>query len=416
MQKSRSLSVTMLNNYIKGMFEDELILHNITVFGEVEEIKNSGNNTYITLIDGVSRLSCVKFSPTYDVKIGDSVTLTGGIKFYDKSSKVSFIARTITVSGAGDNFAEFTELKNKLEKEGVFDNKKPYPSVINRVCIITSEKGAVISDFISIIKKENLKLDIKLIDVNVQGDNASDSIVNAIKIVNGNDICDICVLMRGGGSASDLSVFNSEAVARAVASCKTHIISAVGHENDITLCDFSASSRAGTPSIASKQIVDYCIALRDKVNNLSLRLQDAIVNIYANNYQKFLHSEMALVSSIEKKIIKAENVLRLYSSDMQHSVDKIISNSFSSLVQASGNVSSLVKSLVDKAENNLSRSSYNLDAHSPLKAVSKGYAITEHGGKKVTSVQNIKSGDKINLIYIDGSVVAQVEEVKEFKK
>ncbi|MBE5730573.1 MAG: exodeoxyribonuclease VII large subunit, partial [Clostridiales bacterium] len=252
---NKILTVSQINNYVKNMFDDELLLHTVTVEGEVFEHKFSGGNTYITLKEGDCVLSCVKFGGKIEFYVGDKIRVTGSMRFFAKGGRVTFIITYASAIGKGELQLKLSELKERLSKEGVFDNNKPLPKFINRIALVTSVEGAVIHDFFSVLERNGCTyIDVDVYGVKVQGEGADKTIVTALQRIGGRKY-DIVVVARGGGSGQDLDCFNTEALARGVYDCAFPVISAVGHEVDFTLCDFSATLRAGTPSIAAEHIV-----------------------------------------------------------------------------------------------------------------------------------------------------------------
>lgn len=248
MKDDKTLSVSQLNGYIKSVFDDELILHNIGVTGELSQISVREKATYFTITEGDCYINCIIFSAVEKIEAGTEVRAYGRVAFFAKSGKINFYAKSISPVGKGTLHAELLKRKDKLKSEGLFENRLQPPVYIRSVAVITSSAGAVIHDIMSVIRDKGVSVSLKLFSSAVQGDNADKEIVNALQAANASD-ADIIVLARGGGSQYDLDVFNNETVARAVANSKIPVISAVGHETDYTLCDFCAGRRAGTPSM-----------------------------------------------------------------------------------------------------------------------------------------------------------------------
>lgn len=268
----RDITVSQLNGYIKAVFEAEEMLHNITVIGEISGAKQSGNAVYFTLKDDQAAISCTVFGGVLGGAIADGVKVCarGTVSYWNKAGKISFIVNKVEKFGAGDLMLLFKELQEKLRAEGLFDqsHKKQIPQIVRRIGVVTSKTGAVIHDIETVVHRRNQSIDIVLFPVPVQGTGAETEIATAINYFScqkkdretnkqpprecaGNPV-DVIIVARGGGSAEDLSPFNTEIVARAVFASSVPVVSAVGHENDFTLIDFVADLRAGTPSIAAE--------------------------------------------------------------------------------------------------------------------------------------------------------------------
>ncbi|MCL2591757.1 MAG: exodeoxyribonuclease VII large subunit [Defluviitaleaceae bacterium] len=388
MNKKRILSVSELTNYIKGVFDDELILHSVVVVGEIEEFKQVGTNTFFTIKDEHSRLSCSLFSCYEDIPLGTKVEITGAVNFWAKNSKISFVAREIKKVGEGEEALALLKLKATLQLEGVFSNKKQLPKFINRVLLITSDAGAVRHDFTEILFNSKAKVDVKFYPVRVQGDEAVADIIKALDVVNNNDIADVVVVMRGGGSAGDLSVFNSEGIARAVSSCRVFTISAVGHETDTTLCDYASDLRMPTPSASASFVAEKLLSVYNKVVTLGLLLAENLDKLYNANYARAMLASFSVERFAGDRITLATANTKMLSARLNFAVDN----------------------LLQEKEMLLASLSVKLDSASPLKMLSKGYARIEKDKKAVVSAKYLKLGDNINIFYSDGKVGAKVME------
>lgn len=250
-----TLSISQLNNYIKNIFDAEEMLIGINVFGEITNFKLSSKATFFDLKDEDASLPCVAFDSSLldNYKNGDKVVIKGHLNYSVKFGKLSFVVSKIESLGQGELYKRYLELKSKLEKEGVFDEryKKPIKEVAKRIGVVTSETGAVIHDIIKVTRSKNDAVDIVLYPVKVQGVNAESEIIRGIKFFDQYDV-DTIIVARGGGSFEDYAPFNSEEVVRCVFECKKPVISAIGHENDWSLIDFVADARASTPSVAAE--------------------------------------------------------------------------------------------------------------------------------------------------------------------
>ncbi len=414
MEKDNKLSVTQLNSYIKGVFDDELILKNIAVFGEVYECSNSGGNLYFTLKDEDSILRCVRFGGGFIPSIGDTVTVVGSVDYYVKGNRVSFRAKNIEPFGEGILKRKIIELHDKLAAEGLFDNHPPIPNFIHKVAIVTSETGAVIHDFISVIRKKHAYIDVVLYHVKVQGNGAETEIADAVSEAGAGD-CDIIVVARGGGSNTDLDVFNAEIVTRAVANSPKPVISAIGHQVDYTLCDYAASIRAGTPSIAGENVCRVNEAFIKNFYDVLSRMNNAIAIIYAKNRSRICYVAKKLTddafSTLYSGKLRLNNAIKLLFSlaeqktqNAHHAITDLINRCWAE-----------VEKKYTKNENDLALLAGRLDAVSPLGIISRGYAKVCHDGRCVSSACDISIGEDIQTVFADGIINSKVTstELKE---
>jgi len=413
----RILSVSELNNYIKGVFDDELVLHSVTVSGELEEIRASGNSTFFTIKDSECRLPCISFSKIGTLEVGTNVEIEGGVSFYKKTAKVSFIARNVKEIGKGNNaHMQFLMLKDKLEKEGFFRNKKQIPKFIKRLAIITSETGAALQDALRVFENTGAKLEIKIIPVRVQGIDAAVQIVDAVKIVNTYDICDAVVFMRGGGSASDLSEFNLEAVARAVKSCKVFSISAIGHETDITLTDLVADLSVATPTYAAAFISTALKETKKIVLDKMQMLASLIQKLYTSNYAKTNFATLSIERFASRKIMIAEQKAKFLAKGLARSLETKLDTLKTTVLFNSDVAQKNIEQLMLSKETQFEKMAGKLDVLSPLKILSKGFASINKDHKAVTKIADIKKGDNIDIIFADGKAAASITETNKFTK
>ena len=387
----KRLTVSQLNAYIAGVFEDEFVLHDVVVRGEIYELKVMGARTFFTLKEGGSTLYCVTFAHIR-AEVGDNADVTGTVTFYAKSGRVSFVAEDVSPVGEGDLLAKLRQLKETLRKEGVFDNRPPLPQVVRKAVVITSEYGAVLHDILSVCRANDPSMDICLCDVRVQGTESAAEIARAINDVN--SFCrdaDVIVLARGGGSASDLAAYNEECVARAVAQSRLPVISAVGHETDYTLCDLCASARAGTPSIAAAMISAPAAALRERVLGAADALKKGINRLYDGKKHRLMHGAMRVIALCERLLERRS----IYVSSL--------------LTRISG----AVESKASAAEARLAKDAAALEKLSPLGLLSIGYAKVECNGREVRKVSQLSRGDKVTVYMRDGKFGADVTESEE---
>lgn len=387
----KKLTVSQLNAYIRGVFDDEFVLHDVTVCGEVFEFKRMGARTFITLKEGECTLPCVSFRAVDDGLLGKNVESVGTVNFYEKTGRVSFLIDEITPSGDGKILLDLAKLRESLRVEGLFDNRLELPSEISKVAVITSEHGAVLHDIASVVRSKGVSLAICVYDVRVQGRESASEISTAIDDLNAGKLgIDAIIIARGGGSATDLAAYNTEEVARAVARSKIPIISAVGHETDYTLCDLCASVRAGTPSIAADIVAYSAYQKTERIRNLS----------------------KAICAGIEKKFAVCRN--RVISRGMgiiDYSESKISSQSHRIVYDAT-QIARKAENILSAREDRLKFIAAMLDKVNPLKVLSQGYSKLVMDGREITSSKMLKTGDDIKIIMRDGKVKAKVGEVK----
>lgn len=385
---SKRLSVSQLNGYIKSVFDDELILHNIALFGELSQLSVHDGISYFTVTEGGCYVNCVMFSAVEKIEEGAQILAYGKVTYYAKSGKVNFTARSISVTGKGKLIDEFRRLKETLRKEGLFDNHPDLPVYIGNIAVITSESGAVIHDINSVICSKKSDIDIMLLPVSVQGNNAEADIIDALDKANSYDV-DAVIIARGGGSNYDLDIFNSEKLARAVAKSSVPVISAIGHETDYTLCDFCASVRAGTPSIAAGIITDINVGFFARFQNALQKINIGINNIFSNSLSVAKYAALCVTHAMDKKI-------QSYCFDIIRQLSKIYNS---------------IDESYKKNASKLTDCASRLEFSNPLKILSKGYTKVLLSNHRIDSVTELRKGDRIDLIFKDGRATANIENI-----
>ena len=409
--QDKRLSVSQLNTYIKNVFDDELILKNITVFGEISEKSESGGNVFFTLKDEGSILRCVHFGHCDIPQIGESVSVTGSVDYYAKGNRVSFRAKFIVPFGEGALRREFLALKEKLRAEGLFDNHLPLPSFIKKIAVVTSDTGAVIHDLVSVVYKRHPYIDMTVYPVRVQGEGAEKEIALAVDNAAKSD-CHITVVARGGGSNADLEAFNTEAVARSVALSLKPVISAVGHEVDFTLCDFCASLRAGTPSIAGENICRINETFLGNFVSLVKRLSAAEERIYSKKSLNALLYAKRLADNAHSLLYGNLIKVRDAAQKLNFSAERAFTGGKNKIERLGLAMTGALKNLYSNKENGFNALTARLDASSPLKILQKGYAKVYSGQQPLNSVKEAAAGQKIEVYMRDGAIYAETLSVK----
>lgn len=411
MERNR-LTVSQLNGYIKGVFDDELILKNIAVFGELFEASESGGTVFLTLRDEGSVLHCVMFGSQRELlpEVGSTVLATGSVEYYQKGSRVSFHVRTLEPFGEGNISRDLRLLREKLKAEGLFDNRPPLPAFIRSVGVITSETGAVIHDLLSVLGKRHGYIDVKLYPVKVQGEGADETIARAIAEADGRH--DVIVVARGGGSGTDLEAFNSERTARAVAAAVTPVISAVGHEVDTTLCDLCASLRAGTPSIAGENICRINESYLGSVMTLLSRMSQVVMRRYSRELAASLKAAVALSDRAAKNGQLGETRMRSALMRLSVAAEKMYSSGVNRCLTRCDRLSGAATATLARRESALKELTGRLNGAGPLSILERGYARVQRGGETIRSAAQLSKGDELRLYMLGGRADVSVLNVE----
>ena len=374
-------------------------IRSISVKGEISNFTNhiKSGHLYFTLRDGDSGIKAVMFRNhaeklTFVPEAGMNVVVTGSVQLYERDGACQIYVTSMQQDeGIGEGLLSFEQLKAKLDEEGLFQQKRPLPPTPSSICVVTSETGAAIKDMINVLSRRYPFVKVLLIPVLVQGADAPASIAKGIDKAQSIG-CDLIMFGRGGGSAEDLSAFNTEIVARAVYASQIPTISAVGHEIDFTIADFVADMRAPTPSAAAELAVPDITELKAGLANLQKQLKEKA--------QSRLTEAKARLDNIEKLLSYRKPSILLEAqcrrlTDMYASIQK----DFSSLISAK--------------EARLAAAVELLDAFDPLKTLERGYSMVTKDGALVSSVKALKKGESITVKLSDGSIGAVVEEITE---
>ena len=392
-------SVTELNNRIKDLFELDPVLLNVCVRGELSNYKRypSGHH-YFTLKDSGSSVRCVMFR-SYAERLrflpenGMSVLAFGRVSVYPRDGAYQLYCSRIEPEGSGDLQIAFEQLKAKLEKEGLFDDshKKALPKYPGKIAVITSEAGAAVHDIINILDRRWPLSEVLVLPVKVQGEEAPAEIAAALRYANGYKVADLIITGRGGGSAEDLWAFNDERVARAIFDSVIPVISAVGHEPDVTISDYVADRRASTPSNAAETAVP---------DQRDIRV-----------YLKSLGS--AAARSLEKELEAGRGKLNIIkNSRVLSNPLEITDSKREDLDLCRERLTASASSLIQDKRNALSGLSDRLNALSPLNVLSRGFSFsTDMEGKAVNGVRDLKAKDRIRIRFSDGTADCTVDSV-----
>ena len=388
-------SVGQVNRYVKNMFIQDYVLRKVYVKGEVSNCKyHTSGHIYFSLKDETGVLSCVMFAGqrrglAFRMKDGDRVVVGGAVDVYERDGRYQMYAKEITLEGAGALYERFLALKAELEERAMFapEDKQPIPRVIRRLGVVTAPTGAAVQDIRNISLRRNPYLQIILYPALVQGDGAADSIVKGIRMLDEAGV-DTIIVGRGGGSIEDLWAFNEEKVARAIFECRTPIISAVGHEVDFTIADFVADLRAPTPSAAAELAVDdmaqvmYTLSSYQERFQRDMREKIEFQRVRLGQYQmrlKYLSPESRLRDR-RQALVDFEDTLR--------------------------------RAMDNKLQQYRHRLGIYLERYqglSPLAKLNQGYSfVADTDGRGITSVSQVKPGDRVEISVTDGVIQAEV--------
>lgn len=393
--KIEPISVSELNRYVKDVVAEDEFLNNVFVRGEISNFKHHyTGHMYFTLKDDKSLIKCIMFKSStatlsFMPKDGMKVNVLGTVSVFERDGVYQIYCKAMQEDGVGDLYTKYNELKEALEKEGLFDesHKKDIPFMPRVIGVLTSQTGSVIRDIINVSTRRNPNVYIRLFPVPVQGEGAGDKIARAIKIMNDNKLADVLILARGGGSLEDLWPFNEEVVARAIYDSEIPIISAVGHDTDFSISDFVSDLRAPTPSAAAELAVADIYDVKDRIE------------LYKKRYRMLLGKKLDLMKLRYEKCISSKG----------------FANAENKITEKYQEVDSLLKNIektIDKKMHDYRLKSTNLitklDALSPLKTLTRGYCVSQINGKIVKSVNDAKKDTEMSIRYFDGSKKVKV--------
>lgn len=390
-------TVAQLNTYIKNMFVQDFLLNSLYVKGEVSNCKyHSSGHIYFTLKDRKGTIACVMFAGNrnglnFQLREGQQIVVGGSVDVYERDGKYQLYAREITLDGEGALFEKFEKLKQKLSEMGMFANeyKRPIPKYVKTLGVVTAPTGAAVRDIINVSKRRNPYIQIILYPAIVQGDMATESIVNGIRALEQLNV-DAMIVGRGGGSIEDLWAFNEEEVAKAIFDCQVPIVSAVGHETDTTIADYVADLRAPTPSAAAELVVADVFELEEKMSQYAYSLFRQMRNkIMRAKYEyKALETKLEYLSPLNR--MKEKRMIML---DMEKRLENAMMNKIS-----------------------LNKSRLTLNAEimkrlSPLNKLSSGFSYVQNEkGECLKDINKFHKDDTIYIHVYNGMAKATVQE------
>lgn len=414
-------SVSQVNSYIKNMFAQDFALNRISVKGEVSNCKyHSSGHIYFTLKDKGGTISAVMFAGqrkglSFKLEEGQQVIAKGSVEVYERDGKYQLYAQEIKLDGTGNLFERFQKLRDELEEMGMFapEYKQPVPRYAKTVGIVTASTGAAVRDIINIATRRNPYVQLVLYPALVQGEGARYSIVKGIKTLDAMGL-DVLIVGRGGGSIEDLWAFNEEIVARAIFDCETPVISAVGHETDVTIADYVADMRAPTPSAAAELAVFDYAQFVDQMELYRQALYKSMSRKIERN--RFLAEQFRLrlqLSDPRRQIREKRQYLADIEERFKKHFGEQIIDSRRRLLEVGKRMEQLMEAKLTRERHRLALVSSRLDGLSPLKKIGGGFGfVTDGDGICLESVKQVKKGDEIGVRLKDGTLTAGVLTIK----
>ncbi len=398
MQSPLILTVTQLNTYAKSVIEQDATLSNVFVMGEISNFVDHyrSGHLYMSIKDNQSVISAVMFAGNasrlkFKPENGMLVIIRGRVSIYERDGRYQLYIDDMQPDGVGALAVAFEQMKEKLSKAGLFDSehKMRIPEIPEKIGVISSPTGAAVQDVLNVLGRRFPIAKIVFAGVQVQGDSAAPTIIDAIKKLNKTDV-DVIIIARGGGSAEDLWPFNDEKLAYAIYDSQIPIISGVGHETDFTICDFVADLRAPTPSAAAELAVPDIREQKYYISSLKMALDNAVENdIKEKQYNLEQLTKSSVLENPEKIIVNCE----LY-------LDTLISK-----------INNNYKDIFTKYSSDFVMLCSKLDSLSPLKVLARGYSIAKKEDNIITNSNDLSVGDSISIQFAVGNAKAEIKEV-----
>ena len=395
-------SVGQINTYIRNMFTQDFVLNRVSVRGEISNLKyHTSGHIYFTLKDAAAASACVMFAGArgglaFRMSNGQQVVVDGAVNVYERDGKYQLYATKIRQDGAGELYEKFLELKEELEEMGMFapEYKQPIPKFVRRLGVVTAPTGAAIRDIINIATRRNPGIRIILYPAKVQGEGAAESVAAGLAALDALGV-DVIIVGRGGGSIEDLWAFNEETVARAIFSCHTPVISAVGHETDTTIADFVADLRAPTPSAAAELAVADVTAWLQALDEDALQLQRIMQRMIKDARSRLRECELRMrYAKPQQRLMQQKQRLDEYEERLRRAM----------------------QSLLEQTRHQLALSEERLRRLSPYEKLESGYGcILTEDGRRIRSVSQVAPGEVVQIYLADGRMTARIQEVKESK-
>lgn len=446
MSNDQIFTISALNKYIKRTFDNDEILQNIWIKGEISNFKkHSRGHMYFTIKDDQSRIQAVMFAGNnrflkFIPEDGMNIIVRGNVTIYEATGQYQIYVNEMQPDGVGNLYLAYEQLKKKLESAGYFDDqyKKALPKIPKEIGVITSPTGAAVRDIITTLKRRFPSVKIALFPVLVQGPEAPNSIAKAIHQANETEGIDVLIVGRGGGSIEELWAFNEEIVAKAIFHSTIPVISAVGHETDITIADFIADIRAATPTAAAELAVPNWEDLYEKIGQRKIRIQRAISKRVETERKKLTNLQKSYAFRYPEQLVKQkEQQLDRLFDDLQRNMLQLIDRKRTSLHNIEKDIQrNHPKSYIQKVREQLEKNesllkqqvnsirkekefqfkhlTTKLEALSPLKIMTRGYSLAyKQDGTLIKSVSNVIVGDPLTIQLKDGSVSCQIKDIEK---
>lgn len=396
----KTLNVSDLNNYIKKIFDNDFILENVSIEGEISNFKyHSSGHAYFALKDENSKINCIMFSNHYSELSfvpydGMKVVISGRVSVYQKEGSYQLYASEIKPFGEGELYIAYNKLKTKLERKGYFDNehKKPLPHYPMKIGVVTSPTGAAIRDIINVAKRHNPNISLLIYPALVQGKNSASDMINGLERLDSREDIDLIILARGGGSIEELWSFNDEKLADAIYNCKKPVVTGVGHETDFTIVDFVSDMRAPTPSAAAEISVPCLSEIKEKIINVK-----NIIN-----------------TQIDDKIYLNKNKLNSLSKTLEYNNPlTYISNQYTNIDNLKIVLNQKIANIINMKKEEAKGLVSLLNAHNPLNVLTRGYSIIEDSqGRNISKIEELKNNKSVKFILSDGFAESKIDVVK----
>lgn len=417
-----TLSVAQLNEYVRRVLASDPMLRKICVVGEISNLKrHASGHWYFTLKDEDAAVNCAMFRTAaaglrFRPDNGMRVRLFGNVSLYVKTGSYQFYVDSMEQDGIGTLYLQFEALKQRLLQEGLFDSslKKPIPEHVSGIGIVTSRTGAVVHDIARVAWRRSPSVQLYLCPASVQGANAADEIVSALRLLDAYEPAQVIIVGRGGGSMEDLWPFNEEKVARAIAACKKPVISAVGHETDFTIADFVADLRAPTPSAAAELAVQ-------RQDLLLRQLEGCRTQMHASLEKKLTALQLQLAAAVrhlsaaspEEKTQQQLNRIQQLKTRIHAACSGQLERKTFALAAAAPKLHNACDSRLKAVEVRLSHAVMRLRTAGPAETMRRGYAVVMKDGAVVKDAASLSAGDKLKLFMNNGAVAVTVDHVEK---
>lgn len=415
-------TVGQVNAYIKNMFTQDFLLKRIDVKGEVSNCKYHGSgHIYFSLKDSTGTIACVMFAGSrkglaFRLADGQQVVVRGAVSVYERDGRYQLYASEIRQEGAGELYERFLALKQELQEMGMFaqEYKQPVPAYVKKLGIVTAPAGAAVRDIMNISRRRNPFIQLVLYPALVQGEKAADSIARGIQVLDDYGV-DAIIVGRGGGSIEDLWAFNEEKVARAIFSCKTPVISAVGHETDFTIADFVADLRAPTPSAAAELAVADVRVLLERLRGTAQSLDRLLENAVVRNRERCQRYRAQLEKhSPENQIREKRQFLLNAEERMERSLDEKLQRDRELAKETRRRMEQAASQCLIRNRHRMMMLAERMKGVSPLEKLSQGYAwLSDEKGRRIASVEDVKPGMRFTAAISDGRIFAVAEGIEK---